>query len=363
MPFPSFPHSTFSPLFSTSFPHPTTRHHFPFLFLGQGCCQREALTQQAAERTHRPVIRGLAQHEGRTMARDNIYENMLMTEAAPRPKGNPPETSVLWRQRGRGIVTAVLLLLSLALATSLLAVTLLYLRAQSKLQAVEEAVQKLQVSLQPDDASDVSAKGSDSLQLLDEAQAGVRLLKAQLGNVSAAYGEIQIRLDICAARAAVKDCCSDVLTKLSRGWRFYGGNLYYFSKGKKSWDASERFCVSQDSHLTSVSSQAEQEFLSSKTQGEDHWIGLTDRETEGSWRWVDGTEYRADASRGFWVHNQPDNWDQKIGSREDCVDMYPINRNLWNDANCTLLFRWICKQVHGQAGFEDNLKQQQKQCP
>ncbi|XP_044874229.1 uncharacterized protein LOC123371095 isoform X4 [Mauremys mutica] len=139
------------------------------------------------------------------MARGNIYENMPMTEAAPQPKGNPPQTSVPWWHTARGIITAVLLLLGLALATSLLAVTLLYLQAQSKLQAVEEAVQKLQVSLQPDDASDASAKGSDSLQLLDEAQAGVRKLKAQLGNVNAAYGEIQIRLDnVSAAQAAVQ---------------------------------------------------------------------------------------------------------------------------------------------------------------
>ncbi|XP_065454489.1 C-type lectin domain family 4 member K-like isoform X1 [Chrysemys picta bellii] len=214
------------------------------------------------------------------MARDNAYENMLMTEAAPQPKGNPPKTSVPWRPRSGGIVTAVLLLLSLALATSLLAVTLLYLRAQSKLQVVEEAVQKLQVSLQPDNPSDASAKGSDSLQLLDEAQAGVRMLKAQLGNVSAAYGEIQIRSDG-AARGAVQDGCSEVLTKVSRGWRFYGGNFYYFSQEKKSWDEAERFCVSQDSHLTSVSSQAEQEFLSKETKGEDHWIGLTDRALGG----------------------------------------------------------------------------------
>ncbi|KAM9142969.1 uncharacterized protein ACDP82_007071 isoform 1-T1 [Pangshura tecta] len=194
------------------------------------------------------------------MTRDNIYENMQMTEAAPQPKGNPPKTSAPWRHRARGIVvTAVLLLLGLALATSLLAVTLLYLRAQSKLQAVEEAVQKLQVSLQPDNASEASAKGSDTLQLLDEAQAGVRKLKAQLGNVSAANGEIQIRLDnVSAARAAVQGHCSDVWTKLSRGWRFYGGNLYYFSQERKSWDEAERVCVSQDSHLTSVSSQAEQ---------------------------------------------------------------------------------------------------------
>ncbi|XP_039397299.1 C-type lectin domain family 4 member F-like isoform X2 [Mauremys reevesii] len=300
------------------------------------------------------------------MADEGIYENMEMMEAARQPKGNPPQTSVPWRHRTRGIVTAVLLLLSLALATSLLAVMLLYLRAQSKLQAVEEAAQKLQVSLQPDNASDASAKGSDSLQLLDEAQAGVQLLKAELGNVSAAYGEIQIRLDHfsaaygeiqiwldngSAARVAVQGHCSDMLTKVSRGWRFFNGNFYYFSQERKSWDEAERFCVSQDSHLTSVSSQGEQEFLSNETKGQDHWIGLTDRETEGSWRWVDGTEYKADASRGFWAENQPDNYHQGIGGREDCVKIRPRKLNTWNDANCSLPSRWICKQAHGQAGL------------
>ncbi|XP_074917493.1 C-type lectin domain family 4 member F-like isoform X2 [Chelonoidis abingdonii] len=217
------------------------------------------------------------------MARDNIYENMPMTEAAPQPKGNPPETLVPWQHRARGIVTPVLLLLGLALATSLLAVTLL------------------------------------CVQLLDEAQAGVRMLKAQLG---------------------------DVLTKLSRGWRFYGGNLYYFSQERKSWDEAERFCVSQDSHLTSVSSQAEQEFLSNETQGEAHWIGLTDRETEGSWRWVDGTEYRADASSVFWMENEPNDYDPDRGGGEDCVCTEPRFRNMWNDVKCFRPFRWICKQIH-----------------
>ncbi|TFK05116.1 C-type lectin domain family 4 member F-like [Platysternon megacephalum] len=133
-------------------------------------------------------------------------------------QGNPLKTSVPWRHRTGGIVTAVLLLLSLALATSLLAVTLLYLRGQRKLQAVEEAVQKLQVSLQPDNASHASAKGSDSLQLLDEAQAGVRMLKAQLGNVSAAYGAIQLRLDNVSAAygAAGPGRCKPALSQRPR---------------------------------------------------------------------------------------------------------------------------------------------------
>ncbi|XP_030421290.1 C-type lectin domain family 4 member F-like isoform X3 [Gopherus evgoodei] len=257
------------------------------------------------------------------MSRENICDNMELAEAAPWPKD---------------------------------------LRAQSKLQAVEEAVQKLQVSLPPDNASDVSAKGSDSksqdeglrhqdLQLLDEAQAGVQMLKDLLGNVSADPVQIKIRLDISAARPAVKDCCSDVLTKLSRGWRFYGGNLYYFSQGRKSWEEAERYCVSQDSHLTSVSSQAEQEFLTKETKGQNYWIGLIDRETEGSWRWADGTDYRADASRGFWEENQPDNWHQETEGSEDCVETRSMELKSWNDSNCSLPSRWICKQAHRQAGL------------
>ncbi|XP_044874218.1 C-type lectin domain family 4 member F-like isoform X2 [Mauremys mutica] len=205
-----------------------------------------------------------------------------------------------------------------------------------------------------------------ALQLLDEAQAGVRKLKAQLGNLSAAYGEIQIRLDnvsaaygeiqirldnVSAARAAVQGRYSYLLTKVSRGWTFFNGNFYYFSHEKKPWDEAEQFCVSQDSYLTSVSSHAEQEFLSSKTHGEAHWIGLTDQETEDSWRWADGTEYRADASRGFWAENQPDNYDPKKDGGEDCVHTEPRKRNLWNDVKCTQPFRWICKQAHGQAGL------------
>ncbi|XP_043368808.1 C-type lectin domain family 4 member F-like isoform X2 [Dermochelys coriacea] len=306
----------------------------PISISGPGLCHREALTQQAAERTYLPAIGGSAQREGRRMARENIYENLEVMEAAPQPKGNPTETSVPWRHRAGGIVTAVLPLLTLvALASSLLAVTFLYFQAQSKLQAVEEAIQKLQVSLRPDNASDTSAKELDSLQLLDEEQARAWMLKDQLDNVS-------------AARAAVQGHCSDMLTKLSRGWSFYSGNLHYFSQEKKPWDEAEQFCVSQDSHLTSVSSQVEQEFLSKETKGQGHWIGLTDRETESSWHWVDGTEFRADASREFWEENQPDNWDQRTEGREDCVEIHPSRLNLWNDANCIQLSRWICKQAH-----------------
>ncbi|XP_044874138.1 C-type lectin domain family 4 member F-like isoform X2 [Mauremys mutica] len=257
------------------------------------------------------------------MADKNIYMNVNIGKAPLQPPAKQPETPAVPSRKTSVILSALPVVLSVALGISLIAVTVMYFQGQKRLRDVDKAVHKIRASLQPNTTLDTS-KELDSLQLLDEAQAGVRMLKDQLG---------------------------DVLTKLSRGWRFYGGNLYYFSQERKSWDEAEQFCVSQDSHLTSVSSQAEQEFLSSDTKGQNHWIGLTDRETEGSWRWADGTEYRADASRGFWGENQPDNWDQGIGGREDCVHIHSINRNLWNDANCVLPSMWICKQAHGPAGM------------
>ncbi|XP_075787212.1 C-type lectin domain family 4 member K-like isoform X1 [Pelodiscus sinensis] len=211
---------------------------------------------------------------------------------------NAPTRSAPWWQRTRGITPAVLLLV-LALASSLLAVTLLYSQGRSRLQEVEEAARNLRVSLQPTNTSAAPTRESDTLQLLGEVQAGVRMLRARLRNVSAENRELQTYLDtVAGARGAGPDSCRDVGTKLSAGWKGHSGNLYYFSQEEKSWFEAQQFCVSQGSHLTSVSSQGEQEFIIQETKRKPHWIGLTNLGNEGCWHWVDGSEYREESSRG-----------------------------------------------------------------
>uniref|UniRef100_A0A8C7ED37 C-type lectin domain-containing protein n=1 Tax=Nothoprocta perdicaria TaxID=30464 RepID=A0A8C7ED37_NOTPE len=88
--------------------------------------------------------------------------------------------------------------------------------------------------------------------------------------------------------------------------------VYYFSRIKKTWNKSESFCTTVNAHLVTVSSA--QEFLAREAGNESYWIGLTDAFTEGTWRWVDGTEYRQD----------------------------PEDSNLWNDKPCSASLRWIC---------------------
>lgn len=50
----------------------------------------------------------------------------------------------------------------------------------------------------------------------------------------------------------------DILEMVSRGWKYFRGNFYYFSHTLKTWYSAEQFCISKDAHLTSVTSESEQ---------------------------------------------------------------------------------------------------------
>lgn len=50
----------------------------------------------------------------------------------------------------------------------------------------------------------------------------------------------------------------DILQVVSQGWKYFKGNFYYFSLISKTWYSAEQFCVSRNSHLTSVTSESEQ---------------------------------------------------------------------------------------------------------
>ncbi|KAM7009667.1 LOW QUALITY PROTEIN: uncharacterized protein LKV04_001603 [Tautogolabrus adspersus] len=68
------------------------------------------------------------------------------------------------------------------------------------------------------------------------------------------------------------------------------------------------------------------------------WIGLTDRETEGTWKWVDGTPL----TTSFWAPSEPNN----SGNRnEDCGEMKHDMENNWNDEHCDTQRLWICEKT------------------
>ncbi|XP_072131639.1 uncharacterized protein [Mobula birostris] len=74
------------------------------------------------------------------------------------------------------------------------------------------------------------------------------------------------------------------------GWVLLGRSCFLFSNVSQSWEQSGEACAQLQGHLAIVSSKKIQNFLLGHGRAPLYWIGLTDKVTEGSWVWVDGTK-------------------------------------------------------------------------
>jgi hypothetical protein len=70
-----------------------------------------------------------------------------------------------------------------------------------------------------------------------------------------------------------------------------------------TWHEAKSYCESQDGHLVTITSEAEQSLVHSLIQGriDGVWIGLSDERIEGTWEWVTGEELRYTN----WVNGEP----------------------------------------------------------
>ncbi|XP_053519357.1 C-type lectin domain family 4 member K [Artibeus jamaicensis] len=134
---------------------------------------------------------------------------------------------------------------------------------------------------------------------------------------------------------------NDILQVVSQGWKYFRGNFYYFSRVPKTWYSAQQFCMSRNSHLTSVTSESEQEFLYQTAGGLLHWIGLT-KGSEGAWHWVDDTPFNEVQSMKFWIPGEPNN----TGNNEHCANIKMSSLQSWNDASCDSRFLFICKRPY-----------------
>ncbi|XP_054459938.1 C-type lectin domain family 4 member F-like [Anoplopoma fimbria] len=77
---------------------------------------------------------------------------------------------------------------------------------------------------------------------------------------------------------------------LQQGWVYSNNSFYYISSNQKSWQESRDDCRQRGADLIIINSKGEQDFARGFKRRA--WIGLTDRETEGKWKWVDGTDLK-----------------------------------------------------------------------
>ncbi|KAF7653229.1 hypothetical protein LDENG_00085820 [Lucifuga dentata] len=77
------------------------------------------------------------------------------------------------------------------------------------------------------------------------------------------------------------------LDKCSQGWHRFQNSCYFISPKLKTWNQGKQDCVRQDANLVIINSRNEHDFL--KVLTTKVWIGLSDQDKEGRWKWVDGS--------------------------------------------------------------------------
>uniref|UniRef100_A0A8C9SQY1 C-type lectin domain-containing protein n=1 Tax=Scleropages formosus TaxID=113540 RepID=A0A8C9SQY1_SCLFO len=128
-------------------------------------------------------------------------------------------------------------------------------------------------------------------------------------------------------------------TQLETNYRMCSFSCYYISNEEKNWDTSRQYCKDRGADLVIINSKEEQAFIDRFNSR--FWIGLSDKEREGTWKWVDGTimpQYE-----GNWESGEPNNYKRD----EDCVEtriMNPEPNKRWNDLPCDFVLRWVCEK-------------------
>ncbi|KAI4893830.1 hypothetical protein NFI96_032177 [Prochilodus magdalenae] len=125
---------------------------------------------------------------------------------------------------------------------------------------------------------------------------------------------------------------SNLVKAAQEGWMFFDTRMYYISTERKSWSDSRQDCRQIGADLVTINSRRKKDFIEILRQGQMAWIGLSDQDREGVWKWVDGSAL----TTGFWRSGEPNS----AAGDEDCV----VTDSNWADYPCSGLFVGICEK-------------------
>uniref|UniRef100_A0A8C2SYC1 Macrophage mannose receptor 1-like n=1 Tax=Coturnix japonica TaxID=93934 RepID=A0A8C2SYC1_COTJA len=122
-----------------------------------------------------------------------------------------------------------------------------------------------------------------------------------------------------------------------KGWVRYGTYCYFIGHVPATFSEANNTCEGQKGYLLTVESRYEQAYLTSLVglrPDKYFWLGLSDMEDQGTFRWSSGEE----VSFTHWNAAMP-------GSKRGCVAMRTgTAAGLWDVLDCESKQKYICKQ-------------------
>ena len=127
------------------------------------------------------------------------------------------------------------------------------------------------------------------------------------------------------------------------GCSYYDGHWFKYYDELKTWAEAKAACEAMGGHLATSTSAEKNNFLVKISGGAQVWLGATDEETEGTWKWVTGEDW----DYTNWNTGEPNN----SGGAEHYLQMSFGSSGKWNDLSATSRLGYICEcdAIHHEA--------------
>ncbi|XP_009919065.1 killer cell lectin-like receptor subfamily G member 1 [Haliaeetus albicilla] len=119
---------------------------------------------------------------------------------------------------------------------------------------------------------------------------------------------------------------SDCHPRCPEQWVAYRGSCYSFSKEKKDWFSSQKFCRAQGAHLLVISDTSEMDLFKNIQTG-CFWIGLSNR-TGSGWIWEDDSVFTV----------------TKVLSNSAVQRCVVLMKDHFQASSCEFSAPWICEK-------------------
>ncbi|XP_070822322.1 C-type lectin domain family 4 member E-like isoform X2 [Chaetodon trifascialis] len=128
-------------------------------------------------------------------------------------------------------------------------------------------------------------------------------------------------------------------------WLHVGDQCFHLDTDRHDWSSSAEKCKEIGGHLAILTNREQHEAVEKEGKRigglyTNYWIGLTDSESEGHWKWVDNST----VTTPFWSvqPREPDNNLSGGEEGEDCAVVSSYTHN-WYDVPCSFIYPRVCQ--------------------